>query len=126
MKFRNKKKRLLIAIPIILLLCNLVPVKNIFGFLFDENHYQYSNENGSFTFSELKLRDVKMMQRRWDLFRKQSNDTTLYRTFSKNPLAFWRWGEYFYDKRYRYPYKNWKIIERNRGEIYLKSKWQDF
>ena len=28
----------------------------------------------------------------------------MYRTFKKNPLAFWRWDDYLFGRRYRLPY----------------------
>ncbi|WP_461788650.1 hypothetical protein [Pedobacter sp.] len=36
----------------------------------------------------------------------KTSDRILYRTFWKNPFAFWRWHTYFNgDERYKLPYK---------------------
>ena len=56
-----------------------------------------------------------------------TKDTVVYRLFWKNPLAFWRWAEYFNDKRYDLPYKSWESIRKKRGyDIKYSNKWQEF
>jgi hypothetical protein len=113
-----------------IIIANVPPIKNIYHMIFDEYHYRYSNENGSFTFVEFKARDTKMMYRIMHGYKQlhpQSKDTTAYRLFKKNILCFWRWGEYFYDKRYKMPYKSWKEIKRRRGyNLEYSNNLQDF
>jgi hypothetical protein len=115
----------LIIIGIIFFL-NIVPLDKLFA---DGSYYRYSNSNGSMTFVEYKSRDFEMMNRRFESYRKEksNHDTTLYRLFKKNPLAFWRWGQYFFSKRYRLPYKAWAEIKSVRGaDPENKSGFQDF
>ena len=118
------------AITLIILLTNLPPLKWLVSLVVDENHYCYSNNNGSFTFAEFKARDRAMMYRRYTPFREthpELPDTNLYRLFKRDLFCFWRWGEYFYDSRYKLPYKNWKGIKRKRGyDLQYSNSWQDF
>ncbi len=83
----------------------------------DERHYRYSNANGSFTFYEFMSRNFEMMKishQECLLDHPKLKDKNVYRLFSKNPLAFWRWSMYLFDERYRLPYKDWKEIEQKR------------
>ena len=99
---------------------NIFPIAGLFSFLLDEKHYRYSYANGSFT-------SYEFMGRRFDSIlsmhagclsnNDKLKDKKLYRLFSKNPLAFWRWRLYFYDERYQLPYKNWEEIEKKRGKV---------
>ncbi|WP_199140530.1 hypothetical protein [Pedobacter sp. ASV12] len=73
--------------------------------------------NGSFTFYEYMDRNFEMMKRMHKgcmLDRPDQQDKNIYRLFSKNPLAFWRWRMYFFDERYKLPYKNWEEIKKTR------------
>lgn len=120
----------LILILAFLFIANIPPIKNIFTFFIDENHYRYSNYDGSFTFIEFKGHDTEMMGRKENAFNKKhflDSNTVVFRCFRKNPLALWRWAEYFYDKRYKLPYKNWKEIRKRRGsDLEYSNNWQDF
>lgn len=49
-------------------------------------------------------------------YRPNLKDKKMYRLFSKNPLAFWRWRLYFFDERYQLPYKDWAEIEKVRAK----------
>ena len=113
-----------------IIIANIPPIKPLYRLAFDEYHYRYSNENGSFTFVEFKARDVKMMYRRMDGYKQLfplSNDTSLYRLYKRNILCFWRWGEYIYDERYKMPYMSWKEIKRRRGyDLENSNNLQDF
>ncbi len=83
----------------------------------DERHYRYSNYNGSFTFYEFMSRDFEMMHRGHKVclsHRPNLKDKQIYRLFSKNPLAFWRWRLYFFDERYKLPYRDWEEIKNIR------------
>jgi hypothetical protein len=68
------------------------------------------------------------MMNRWhvEFKKKEKNDTTLYRLFNKNPFAFWRIKSFFTDPKYKLPYKNWKEIERKRGNITDLARFQNF
>ena len=104
---------------------NLFPIDKMF---LDGSYYNYSNKNGSVTFTEFKARDFEMMKRRFESYRKKTGntDTIMYRLFKKDPITFWRWGKYFISKRYQLPYKDWSEIKAIRGEIENKTGYQDF
>lgn len=88
----------------------------------------YSNSSGSFTFEEMnfKERNFDMCQRVLTEFKKENSDTVLYRLCSKNFLAFWNWGAYLYQKKFRLPYTSWAEIKAKRGPVRNKSGFQDF
>lgn len=126
---RQKLKNWAFVLLIIILISNIPPIKSVIGLFMDEYHYRYSNEDGAFTFVEFKSRDQAMMFRKFESFKIEQTEksTTVYRLFWKNPFAFWRWGEYFYDKRYKLPYKSWKEIRKRRGyDLEYSTNWQDF
>ena len=104
----------------VVIVSNIFPITGLFTFLLDQKHYRYSNYNGSSTFYEFMERDFEMAKR-WHhgclLQQPDLKDKKLYRLFSKNPLAFWRWRLYFFDERYKLPYKNWEEIEKKRGKV---------
>ncbi|KQB99369.1 hypothetical protein AQF98_17505 [Pedobacter sp. Hv1] len=96
---------------------NIPPFTGIFRFFLDQKHYRYSNSDGTSTFYEFMSRDFEMAKRRQAhclLKKPDLKDRKHYRLFSKNPLAFWRWRLYFFDERYKLPYKNWEEIEKTR------------
>ncbi len=110
-------KKISCFIVAIVILSNVPPVYGFFRLIFDSKHYRYSNSDGSFT-------SYEFMGRRFDTVKNMHSsclghdhnitDKTLYRLFSKNPLAFWRWRLYFFDERYKLPYKDWRQIEKIR------------
>ena len=115
-----------------MLLSNFPPIKSLFKLFIDENHYRYSNADGSFT-----AWDIPFKQRLYNLnptvpngFKEahsNTKDTLVYRLFGKNSLCFWRWAEYYYDRRYKLPYKSWKEIRKKRGyDLKYSNNWQDF
>ncbi|HWC54610.1 MAG TPA: hypothetical protein VG676_13570 [Chitinophagaceae bacterium] len=131
----QKKKEIkwwLIGIILFMLISNILPLKGLFGFIFNENYYRYSNGDGSFTFTEIpfKQRLYNLNPHLIKIFSDThpgNSDAIVYRLFSKNPLYFWRWGEYFYDKRYKLPYKSWQEIRKKRGyDLKYSNNWQDF
>jgi hypothetical protein len=123
-------KKALIMGTFFFIVSNLPPINALFTALFDEGHYRYSNANGSFTAVDILSRKYNLAKIVPDSFLKEhinSTDSIVYRTFWKNPLAFWRWAEYFTDPRYELPYKNWQSIHKIRGyDIQYSNKWQDF
>ena len=123
------KKILIIAICI-LIISNLPPVKGLFSIFFDEDNYRYSNADGTYTNMDVKGSHYNLMPMVPGSFQSEhpgTSDTIVYRLFWKNPLAFWRWSDYFTDKRYSLPYKSWKSIRKKRGyDIKYSNRWQDF
>jgi hypothetical protein len=95
----------------------------------DESDCSYSNRDGSFTFQEFQFnsRDFAMCQRKFQEFKKQNHtDTVLYRLCKSNYLKFWNYSDYFFDEKFRLPYKSWPEIEEIRGPIDHKTGFQDF
>ena len=87
---KNKKLIILSSIFLIVaILSNISPIHEVFSLFGDTNHFKYSNATGQFTFiEESKGRDIAMMNRWWVTFKKiEKTDTTLYRSFTRNPLA---------------------------------------
>lgn len=96
---------------------------------FFEEDIRYSNFNGTFTFGEVNStgRDYTLCLRNFQAFKAvHSNDTTLYRVTPMNILAFWRWGHYISEKKYKLQFRSWKEIEALRGSINNKTNWQAF
>ena len=83
----------------------------MFDYALDEKHYRYKNNSGLFDVTDRSENNMEGVKNSFQEFIKtnkvQSEDTILYRTFWKNPLAFWRWNSYINseDKRYKLPYK---------------------
>lgn len=114
---KKARKKIIISILAIIILANTWPFIWVFKNFVDERHYRYSNYNGSFIFYEFMDRDFEMMKyshQQCSLLRPGLKDKKIYRIFSKNPFAFWRWRLYFFDERYKLPYKNWEEIEKIR------------
>ncbi len=125
----KRNKKILLVIASIIILANTWPFAPLFTTFIDKGHYRdgyyrYSNYNGSLTFVEFMSRDFEMMKRRHEgclLSRPDLKDKQIYRLFTKNPLAFWRWRLYFFDKRYKLPYKHWDGIEKTRAKENVKE-----
>lgn len=108
----------------LVVLANIPPFTPLLDIFFGERHYRYSNYNGSLTFSEFMSRGFEMMKNRHKtclLYRPDLKDKQIYRLFSKNPLAFWRWRMYFFDERYKLPYKDWEEIKKTREKEHIKE-----
>jgi hypothetical protein len=127
-----KSKKIIIIILIIMLVSNIPPLKNVISLFMDEGYFRYSNGNGSVTFCEIPFKRrfynlSPIVPQKFIQLNPNSSDTIIYRLFWKNPVAFWRWGEYFYDKRYKLPYKIWGEIRKRRGyDLKYSNNWQDF
>ena len=111
-----------------MLISNIPFIKGLYSITIDEKHYRYSTINGTFTFSEFMDINYANMTKLFDRYKENNpnKDTVLYRLFSKNPLCYWRWAEYFYDKRYELPYHNWEEIKKRRGEVPSRTIFQHF
>jgi hypothetical protein len=119
-------QKIFFIVLMVIVFSNILPLDKMFS---NGSFYRYSNNDGSVTFAEFKTRDFEMMNRRFESHKtmtKNDNDT-IYRLFKKNPFAFWRWGQYFFDKRYKLTYKDWSEIKAVRGnELENKTGFQDF
>ncbi len=126
----KKKHIIFIFSGLLFFLSNFPPLKYVFDLSIDSEYHKYSNYNGTFTFVEFKGHNYEMMKRVYSEFKKTNStkeDTTLYRVFSKNYFCFWRWKDYYEDKRFLLPYKSWSIIRHNRGyDLVFSNNYQDF
>lgn len=107
-----------------IILANTPPIYYLFKIFLDERHYRYSNYNGSLTFSEFMSRGFEMLEYRYEsckLARPNQKDKQIYRLFTKNPLALWRWRLYFFDEWYKLPYKDFVVIKEIRVKENFKS-----
>ena len=117
---KNKKKVLWIIG--LILFSNWPAFKNTVGL--NNGYYKYSNESGTYTALETPIQN-RMYQKppggKWIVnpnncsTNTPAGDTILYRVFAINPLKFWRWGEYLFDRRYSLPYEDWNVVEKRRG-----------
>lgn len=120
----KRNKKIILIIAGIIILSNVFPLTHLLRIAVDEGHYRYSNYNGSVTLIEFMERGLDMMKNRHSaclLAQPSLKDKRIYRLFSKNPLAFWRWGLYFFDGRYQFPYKSWEEIKKTRDTEKLKK-----
>jgi len=96
----------------------------LFDYGFDLHHYQYTNFNGEFYKRTSGPYDYYMATGSYESFLKSTNpkpvDTTLYRTFWRNPLAFWRYYSYF-GKQYSFPYISENEIRENQKKYPVKN-----
>jgi hypothetical protein len=119
---KSKKKkwlRLVLIISGIMALCNLPGPSDFFEMWVDHNHYRFSNGDGTYT-----VIDNMFKNDRWRFKRKLIDpdffaqcphaDSSMYRLFTKNPFAFWRYGKYFLDKRYTLPFAKWEDVKKRR------------
>lgn len=119
----KKYRKIIIVGTVIIFLSNVFPLAIVFRLFLDERHYRYSNYNGSLTFTEFMNQNFDTMKNRHEackLARPDLKDKRIYRLFTKNPLAFWRWGRYFFDERYKLPYKSWNEIRKIREQEKIK------
>ena len=95
----------------------LVVIVNLFPVYSSWRWYEFTTKNGEFGFGifEAKGRDVDMMNRAWEHYKlaNKPTDTTLYRTFKINPIAFWEWRQYLFSKKYRFPYIDPDKVSKN-------------
>ncbi|MFC1225857.1 hypothetical protein ACFE6N_18785 [Pedobacter sp. BG31] len=108
-----KKKYILIILTCItIILSNIPPVHYLFDYTLDEKHYRYRNASGNFDVADRSGNNIIGIKESFKAYVKSNKvkeeDAILYRTFWKNPIAFWRWHSYFNtkDERYKLPYKN--------------------
>lgn len=113
-------KKICITAIVIIILSNTTPFVWMLKNTVDERHYRYSNYNGSNTFCEfmdLNFEMMKSVHASCLSHHPDQKDKNIYRLFSKNPLAFWRWRLYLFDRRYKLPFKNWDDIKNKRENL---------
>jgi hypothetical protein len=110
-----------ILLLLTLLAFNLTPLNLLFKWSVDADYYTYSNYSGTVTVAEdwykrKLISNLSAFERVNPACatRGFESDTTMYRLFRKNPLAFWRWKDYLTDKRFDLPYADWNEIEKRR------------
>ena len=104
-----KKYKFIIYIVLGLLIINTKPINYIFSFFLDQGLYSYSNSSGTFIRTELKSYDFEGVKTNFKIFNLENSgeqNTILYRQFNRNPIFFWRWGNYVFDERYQLLYKD--------------------
>jgi|SRR4030095_5991937 hypothetical protein len=111
---------------IFILFITAVIITNVIPIISTWTWYYYTTKNGEFYFDQFdaKARDFAMMDRWWQHYKitKHPTDTVIYRTFKINPLKFWEWRQYFFSKKYRYPYINPTEIEKGPIKEYYQKK----
>ena len=115
----------LVLIFAIIVICNLPPIRLLFGG-FD---CEFSNSDGSFTYSEMTFKgsDFIRCQYKFISFKKEKlGDTTLYRLCPMSILHFWDYGPYLFEDKYKVPYKDWKEIGARRKPVVNRTVFQDF
>lgn len=144
-----------VTVVTIILISNVYPINNWVDTFLDENHYAYSNGDGTVTHiynafkdgefnvpHDLSTARLDPRQPRMDttgglvelpagtLLRRSypDADTTMYRLFRKNPLTFWRWKYYIIgNEKYDYPYRNWHdILSKRPFKKPENSTFQEF
>lgn len=92
---------------VVICIVSVIVLVNVFPYLSAFNVYWYCNRDASFQFEEVPSqgRGLKLMEADWKEFKDSTHrDTVLYRTFTIQPLHFWMWRSYLFNRRYRYPY----------------------
>jgi hypothetical protein len=114
-------KIIVIVFAALTVLTNIPIVSDIAETFVDYNHYRFSNGDGTYTAVDnlfkndrWPLRQTITNPRFFELH--PSSDPTMYRLFRKNPFAFWRYGKYIRDPRYKLPYREWKEIKSRRPQ----------
>lgn len=106
---------MIIAFISLTLISNYVNSVNwLISAAFGEDWYYYSTANQKFVIEEipekgLNLKRVSLSFEKYLKENPKTQDTILYRNFSRNPLKFWHWREYLFHKRYDYPYRNFNL-----------------
>lgn len=119
---RKKAYRLAgILVLLTLLAANFTPLNWLFKISVDADRYCYSNLSGTVTVMENRFKNRAISN--FGQFSQVKpecrvpgfeSDTLMYRLFSKQPLAFWRWKEYLTDERYQLPYASWEEVKERR------------
>jgi hypothetical protein len=116
---------ILATVLVIVVICNLPPFRLLFG----GYDCQFSNSDGSFTYTEMifKMSDFSRCQAMFaDFKEKKLGDTVLYRLCPMSVLHFWDYGFYLFSEKYRLPYRDWEEIKVRRKLGGRRTVFQDF
>ncbi len=116
MKVRSKT---LISIITLIICSNIPAITPIFTLLFDQKHFKYSNYDGTCVNVEFWSRNFEMMKRLHQVCLDEDpdqKDKKMYRLFTKNPLAFWRWRHYLVSEKYKLPYRDFDELQKIGGK----------
>lgn len=113
------KFKLLKYMVVLIMSASIPPIKSFLSLMLVEKHYRYSNGDGTWNLIEIPFKGrvfnfTKTLDTAWLWKDCPQSDTTVYRLYKKDFWAFWRFGEYLYDKRYILPYKSRDEIRRYR------------
>ena len=97
------------AIILIIIIGNLFPTffNTLTQGIFPRYHFQTEGCEFDFDTCPNKGRDLANMKRSLEIFKLENkgySDLKLYRTFTKNPIKFWKWHEYATSEYYQYEY----------------------
>jgi len=73
--------------------------------------YTFETYDGKYKFTHVpskgsQIKSIEMRFTRLINDKPEYKQTTLFRTFKRQPFKFWKWYEYLFDEKYSYPYKN--------------------
>jgi len=116
---KQRTKIILFAIFSFLLIVNCPGVDRAVLLWLDNEHFEYANQDGSFTFREdFSFKNPPFTGGPFENYIAEYNPSEpnckLYRLYKINPLAFWRWHHYLWISR-KYEYMDWSDIEKKRG-----------
>jgi len=130
-------KKIIYFVLTVLIVSNLPVFTHYIAYKVDNNYYQLSNYNGSFTaIITFGFKDGGWsgIYTGFDGFISETNPPSrsriMYRIYRINPLCFWRWYHYFMMSRH-FPYMDWEEIKNRRGydkmpREQLNNRWQNF
>lgn len=123
---KSFKNILFLLLAFMIIISNTPPFKYLVDWAMDLHNYKFSNASGSFTVTNTATTKMTGINSAFQEYIKINHppfrDTVLYRIFSKNPLAFWRWSSYLFDERHKLPYKSWDEIKND--PYFQKSRKQ--
>lgn len=119
--FFNYKARSFTWLFVIIVMSNFPPLKWIYTW-FDQDDYNYTTYDGSFTFSEsqFKGRDFKMCESTFTNLKTSGqlpDSSRLYRLNENSIWKFWRWGDYLLKKKYKLIFLDWSEVKQRRGNV---------
>lgn len=89
----KRYKKIIIVSVTIIFLSTVFPLPGVLKFFLDEEHYRYSNYNGSLTFTVISHRNFVMLMNRHRsclVARPNLKDRHIYRLFTKNPIVMFK------------------------------------
>jgi hypothetical protein len=114
----------LLPIAIFIILSNIPPLKWIYAW-HDQDDYNYTTYDGSFTFSETQFqrRDFRMCKSIFiDLTKSNElpDSSALYRLNKNRVWKFWRWGgDYLFKEKYRLHFIEWSDVDKRNNWVFF-------